>query len=181
MVIYGAGVIGCEYASIFSGLGIKVDLINSRDYLLNFLDGEISDALGYHLRDKGILVRHMEEFESLNMTEGCVVVHLQSGKRIKADALLWYNSRSGNTDRLNLEQAGLAANHRGQLDVNDQYQTAQQHIYAAGDVTGWPSLASASYDQGRAVVAAIIGEPVRRVIDVTTCRRSAQWAKRKRS
>ena len=94
--------IACEYASIFAGLGIKVDLINSRDRLLSFLDGEISDALGYHLRDKGVLVRHSEEFESLETNESGIILKLVSGKRIKADALLWCNGRTGNTDNLNL-------------------------------------------------------------------------------
>lgn len=168
MVIFGAGVIGCEYASIFSGLGIKVDLINSRDHLLNFLDGEISDALSYHLRDKGVLVRHMEEFESLQGSDHGITLNLESGKRIRSDALLWCNGRSGNTERLQLENAGLVANHRGQIDVDDEYRTAQPNIYAAGDVIGWPSLASASYDQGRAVVASIMGEPVRKVVDAPT-------------
>lgn len=168
MVIYGAGVIGCEYASIFSGMGVKVDLINNRDKLLSFLDGEISDALSYHLRDKGVLVRHMEEFERLDASDHGIVLNLQSGKRIKADALLWSNGRSGNTERLRLENVGLIANHRGQLEVDDMYRTVQPNIYAAGDVIGWPSLASASYDQGRAVVAAIVGEPVRKVVDAPT-------------
>lgn len=168
MVIYGAGVIGCEYASIFSGLGIKVDLINNREHLLSFLDGEISDALGYHLRDKGVLVRHMEEFASIQASDHGIVLHLQSGKRIKADCLLWCNGRSGNTERLQLENVGLSANHRGQIEVDDVYRTVQPNIYAAGDVIGWPSLASASYDQGRAVVAAITGEEVRKVVDAPT-------------
>ncbi len=168
LVIYGAGVIGCEYASIFAGLGIKVDLINSRDRLLSFLDGEISDALGYHLRDKGVLVRQSEEFESLETNESGIILKLVSGKRIKADALLWCNGRTGNTENLNLPAAGLMANHRGQIDVNKHYATAVPTIYAAGDVIGWPSLASASYDQGRAVVSAIIGEEVRSVVDAPT-------------
>lgn len=168
LIIYGAGVIGCEYASIFSGLGIKVDLINTREHLLEFLDSEISDALSYHLREKGVLVRQLEEFESLQATDHGVVLKLQSGKRIKADALLWCNGRSGNTERLQLQNVGLTANHRGQIEVDDEYRTAQPNIYAAGDVIGWPSLASASYDQGRAVVSAIIGETVRRVTDAPT-------------
>ena len=168
LIIYGAGVIGCEYASIFSGLGIKVDLINSREHLLNFLDGEISDALSYHLRDKGVLVRHMEDFDSVSATDHGVVLNLKSGKRIKADALLWCNGRSGNTDRLALENAGLEADHRGQIEVDNEYRTKQGNIFGAGDVIGWPSLASASYDQGRAVVAAITGEPVRVVTDAPT-------------
>jgi NAD(P) transhydrogenase len=168
LVIFGAGVIGCEYASIFSGLGIKVDLINSREHLLTFLDGEISDALSYHLRDKGVLVRQGEEFEALEANDAGIVLKLVSGKRIRADALLWCNGRTGNTDSLALENAGLSANHRGQIDVNSSYTTVVPHIYAAGDVIGWPSLASASYDQGRAVVSAILGEDVRSVVDAPT-------------
>ena len=155
LIIFGAGVIGCEYASIFSGLGIKVDLINTRERLLSFLDGEISDALSYHLRDRGVLVRNSEEFESLDATCSGVELKLASGKRIKADALLWSNGRTGNTDRINLAAAGLEANHRGQIEVDKQYRTAKPHIFAAGDVIGWPSLASASYDQGRSVTDAI--------------------------
>lgn len=168
MVIFGAGVIGCEYASIFSGLGIKVDLINSRDHLLTFLDGEITDALSYHLRDRGVLVRHSEEFETVEADDEQVLLKLASGKRIKADALLWCNGRSGNTEELDLEKANLSANHRGQIEVDANYRTSQSHIYAAGDVIGWPSLASASYDQGRAVAAAITNNPVRRVSDAPT-------------
>ena len=168
LIIYGAGVIGCEYASIFSGLGVKVDLINSRDSLLEFLDTEITDALSYHLRDKGVLVRHSEQFDRLEATDEMVTLYLKSGKRIKADALLWCNGRSGNTETLNLEAAGLTANKRGQIEVDDEYRTANPHVYAAGDVIGWPSLASASYDQGRAVVDSITGAPVRKVTDAPT-------------
>ena len=91
MIIYGAGVIGCEYASIFSGLGVRVDLINTRDQLLSFLDHEISDALSYHLREGGVMVRHQEEFGSLTLDDKSVTLHVKSGKRIYADALLWSN------------------------------------------------------------------------------------------
>ena len=168
IIIYGAGVIGCEYASIFAGLGIKVDLINTRDRLLSFLDDEISDALSYYLRDTGVMVRHCEEYKTIEGDETSVTMHLQSGKRLRADALLWCNGRTGNTDSLKLEAVSLEANHRGQLDVNQRYQTEVENIYAAGDVIGWPSLASASYDQGRSVAAAIVGEPCRFVIDAPT-------------
>jgi NAD(P) transhydrogenase len=168
LIIYGAGVIGCEYASIFSGLGIKVDLINSRDRLLSFLDDEISDALSYHLRDGGVMVRHQELFESLTSSDNGITLHLKSGKRIKADALLWCNGRSGNTDKLDLPKIGLTANHRGQVKVDEQYQTDTKGVYAAGDVVGWPSLASASYDQGRALVDGILGKDVRFVEDAPT-------------
>ena len=168
IVIFGAGVIGCEYASIFAGLGLKVDLINSRDRLLSFLDDEISDALSYHLRSGGVMVRHSEIFDSAEYSDKGVTVHLRSGKHISADALLWSNGRSGNTDALNLEAVGLAADSRGQLKVDQCYRTETPNIYAAGDVIGWPSLASASFDQGRSVVDAILGRDVRFIADAPT-------------
>lgn len=158
MIIYGAGVIGCEYASIFSGLGVLVDLVDTRDQLLNFLDDEISDALSYHLRNSNVLIRHNEEYERIEGTENGVVLHLKSGKKLKADALLWCNGRTGNTDQLGLENVGLAANSRGQIEVNEHYQTAVPNIYAAGDVIGWPSLASAAYDQGRSAAGNIMDD-----------------------
>lgn len=169
ILIYGAGVIGCEYASIFSGLGIKVELINSFDYLLAFLDDEISVALNYHLRDMGVMVRHREEYDHLEATDDGVVLHLKSGKRLRGDALLWSNGRTGNTDQLNLEAVGLEADQRGQLQVDKHYQTETPNIYAVGDVIGWPSLASAAYDQGRSAAAFSRGkERVRYVDDVPT-------------
>ncbi len=168
MIIYGAGVIGCEYASIFSGLGVRVDLINNRDRLLSFLDDEISDALSYHLRDSGVTVRHSEEYKSIEPNEHSVTLHLQSGKRLRADAILWCNGRTGNTDRLNLAATGLEADHRGNLKVDECYRTKVPNIYAVGDVVGWPSLASASFDQGRAVAHAISGGPCKPVTGVPT-------------
>ncbi len=168
MIIYGAGVIGCEYASIFHGLGLKVDLINSRDRLLEFLDDEISDALSYHLRENGVMVRHGEAFESCEANDHGVTLNLKSGKRIKADALLWSNGRTGNTDTLNLQSVGLEANHRGQIKVDEHYRTEVPNIYAAGDVIGWPSLASASYDQGRSVIDVITGREARFIRDAPT-------------
>ena len=168
IIIYGAGVIGCEYASIFAALGIKVDLINSREHLLEFLDDEISDALSYHLRDMGVTVRHREEYAKVIGSERGVVMEMQSGKRISADALLWCNGRSGNTATLGLDNVGLEANHRGQLSVDDHYCTSVENIFAVGDVIGWPSLASASYDQGRAVAAAIVGRGHRVIEDAPT-------------
>lgn len=168
LIIFGAGVIGCEYASIFSGLGIKVDLINGRERLLSFLDDEISDALSYHLRDNGVMVRHSEEHEAIEASSSGVMVRLKSGKRIKADALLWCNGRTGNTDGLGLEAIGLEANHRGQIKVDRQYRTDLENVFAAGDVIGWPSLASASYDQGRSLVDAMMGNEARYIEDAPT-------------
>jgi NAD(P) transhydrogenase len=147
--IYGAGVIGCEYASIFANLGIKVNLVNTQDKLLSFLDDEITDALSYHLREQGVIIRHQEQYERVEGRERDVVLHLASGKHIRCDLLLWANGRAGNTDRLGLETLPLPVNGRGQLTVNENYQTALPHIYAVGDVIGPPALASAAYDQGR--------------------------------
>ncbi|MCK5894576.1 MAG: Si-specific NAD(P)(+) transhydrogenase [Endozoicomonadaceae bacterium] len=149
IIIYGAGVIGCEYASILSGLGVLVDLVDTRDRLLSFLDNEISDALGYHLRKTNVLIRHNEEYQKIEGLDNGVIMHMKSGKKIKANALLWANGRSGNTKNLGLENIGLKANNRGQITVNEYYQTDVENIYAVGDVIGWPSLASAAYDQGR--------------------------------
>lgn len=168
IIIYGAGVIGCEYASIFSGLGMRVDLINNRERLLSFLDDEISDALSYHLRDNGVTVRHSEEYEAIEANGNSVTLFLQSGKRLKADAILWCNGRSGNTEQLNLAAIGLEADHRGNLTVDQTYRTQVENIYAVGDVIGWPSLASSSYGQGRAVSGGIFGEECRSVQDVPT-------------
>jgi NAD(P) transhydrogenase len=149
VTIFGAGVIGCEYASIFRGLGIKVNLVHSRDKLLAFLDDEIIDALSYHLREQGVLLRHNEQFERAEGCDDGVVLTLQSGKRIKTDILLWANGRIGNSQDMGLEAIGITPNDRGQIKVNDDFQTCLPHIYAAGDVIGPPSLASAAYDQGR--------------------------------
>ena len=149
ITIYGAGVVGCEYASIFRNLGAKVNLVNTRDKLLSFLDDEIIDALAYHLRDGGVLIRNNEEAERVTPQDDGVVLTLRSGKKLKSDVLLWANGRTGNTDGLGLEAIGVTANSRGQLAVDENYRTAVPHVYAVGDVVGFPSLASAAYDQGR--------------------------------
>jgi NAD(P) transhydrogenase len=156
IIIYGAGVIGCEYASIFRGLGVKVDLINTRDRLLSFLDTEMSDSLSYHLWNNGVVIRHGEQFQQVETTDNAVIMHLESGKKMKADCLLFANGRTGNTKDLDLAAAGLTADGRGLLTVNDCYQTAVDNIYAVGDVIGYPSLASAAFDQGRIAASAIL-------------------------
>ncbi|MEW9799599.1 Si-specific NAD(P)(+) transhydrogenase [Alteromonas sp. CYL-A6] len=156
IIIYGAGVIGSEYASIFRGMGVKVDLVNMRDRLLSFLDAEISDALSYHLWNNGVLIRHNETYTSVEGHDDCVVLNLESGKRMKADCLLFANGRTGNTDMLDLGKVGLKADSRGQLNVNENYQTEVENIYAVGDVIGYPSLASAAYNQGRFAAQAML-------------------------
>ena len=158
IIIYGAGVIGSEYASIFTGLGCKVDLINNQTKLLSYLDGEISDALAHDFRQFGVVIRNNEEIDHLETHDDYVILHLKSGKKIKSDAILWCNGRSGNTEGLNVEALGLKPNSRGQLKVDNTYRTDVENIYAAGDVIGWPSLASAAYDQGRCAAAFMVGD-----------------------
>ena len=155
LTIYGAGVIGCEYASIFCNLDVKVNLVNTRDRLLSFLDDEITDALSYHLRHQGVVIRNNEEYELVEAQDNGVVLHCRSGKKFKTDLLLWANGRSGNTAGMNLKESGIGVNHRGQVEVDECYRTSQSHVYAVGDLVGPPGLASASYDQGRFVGAHI--------------------------
>lgn len=146
--IFGAGVIGCEYASMFKNLGAKVNLINTRDQLLEFLDDEIIDALSYHLRERGVVIRHREQFKHVEPVEDGVILHLVSGKQIKTDILLWAAGRAGNTDNLGLETVDITPNKRGQIEVDEHFR-AKDRIFAVGDVIGNPSLASAAYVQGR--------------------------------
>ncbi|HOI28151.1 MAG TPA: Si-specific NAD(P)(+) transhydrogenase [Melioribacteraceae bacterium] len=149
LTIYGAGVIGCEYASIFRGLSIKVNLINTRHQLLSFLDDEIIDALAYHLRENGVLIRHNEEYEKVVPDDKGVTIYLKSNKQIRSEYLLWAQGRTGNSQNMGLEEMGIIPDGRGSIPVNQYYQTVVPHIYAVGDVIGYPSLASAAYDQGR--------------------------------
>ncbi len=157
IAIFGAGVVGCEYASMFRNLQIKIDLINSRSRLLDFLDDEIADALSYHMRQRGIVVRHDESYEDIQGQDDGVVVRLKSGKQIKSDIMLWAAGRTGNSDNLGTDKIGLEPDSRGNLEVNDNFQTATENIYAVGDVIGFPSLASAAHTQGRAAARAILG------------------------
>ena len=156
VTIYGAGVIGCEYASIFINLGAKVNLVNTQDRLLSFMDEEIAEALSYHLREQGCVIRHNEQFAGVTARDNDVVLELASGRRIKSDILLWANGRTGNSGNMGLEALGIMPNSRGQLTVNGYYQTNVPHIYAAGDVTGPPALASAAYVQGAYAVEHIL-------------------------
>ena len=149
MTIYGAGVIGCEYGSMFRNLNVKLNLVNTRQRVLEFLDDEICDALAYHMRDTGVRIRNNETLERVEPFDDHVIVHLKSGKQLKSDVMLFANGRAGNTEDLGLENTGIEPNHRCQIDVNEHFQTSQSHIYAVGDVIGVPSLASAAYIQGR--------------------------------
>lgn len=151
VTIFGAGVIGSEYASIFANLDVKVNLVNTRDSLLSFLDDEITDALSYHLREQGVFIMHNESMDHVEMDGDQVVLHCKSGKKVRSDLLFWANGRSGNTDDMGLETIGIESDRRGNIPVDENFRTSQAHIYAVGDVVGSPALASASYDQGRFV------------------------------
>ncbi len=149
LIVVGGGVIGVEYASMFALLDVRVILVEKRPRLLEFVDSEIVEALSYHLRDTRVTMRLGEEVQSVEETPGGVVANLVSNKRISGDALLYAVGRQGTADELNLSAAGLQPDDRGRLSVNEHFQTSQPHIYAAGDVVGFPSLASVSTEQGR--------------------------------
>jgi NAD(P) transhydrogenase len=170
MLVVGGGVIGTEYASMLQALGVHVTLIEGRPRILEFLDSEISEALQYHLRQSGMTLRMGEKVVKIRLVDrpkGARSVHnvmaeatLESDKTLRADCLLYAIGRQGATDGLNLEKAGLKADDRGRINVNESYQTAVPHIYAAGDVIGFPALASTSMEQGRAAAGHMFGEPV---------------------
>jgi len=157
MTVYGAGVVGCEYASMFRNLNVKVNLVNTRSRLLEFLDDEITDALSYHMRDRGVLIRHNELMDRIEPRDDSVILHLKSGKALKTDIFLFAAGRSGNVKDLGLEVLDLQPDERGYLATNEYYQTQVPHVYAVGDVVGFPSLASAAYTQGRAAAKHILG------------------------
>lgn len=149
MIVYGAGIVGCEYTSIFRALNMKVTLINTHDKLLGFLDEEISGALSYHLREKGVHIKQGERYSSIDVRDRCVIVTLKSGKKIRGDALLVTLGRLGNSRFLGLDELGIKTTQKEHIKVNGRYQTSVPNIYAVGDVTGYPGLASSAYDQGR--------------------------------
>ena len=153
LAVVGAGVIGLEYASIFAALGVRVTIIDKRAHLLPFIDGEIMDTLAYQLRQSRVTLRLGEEVGGMDTIEDengvHVKIHLDSGKQIITEKALYSIGRTGATESLNLEAAGLAADNRGRLKVNSSYQTEVSNIYAVGDVIGFPSLAATSMEQGR--------------------------------
>jgi NAD(P) transhydrogenase len=162
LIVVGGGVIGVEYACMFAILGVRVILVEKRPRLLEFADNEIVEALSYHLRDHRVTMRLNEEVASVEETaEGGVVANLKSNKRIVGDALLYAVGRAGNVDELNLAAAGLEADNRGRIAVDGDYQTKVPGIYAAGDVIGFPSLASVSQEQGRTAAAHAFGVKIR--------------------
>lgn len=151
IIIVGAGVVGLEYASFMAALGSDVILIDQRPVVLDFVDREITDMLCYHLRRLGVTFRLGEQVTQVGIDAvgNRVFAQLESGKKALSDALMYAVGRQGNADQLHLEEAGLSCDVRGRLRVNEFYQTEVSHIYAAGDVIGFPALASTSMEQGR--------------------------------
>lgn len=161
LIIVGAGIIGIEYASMFAALGVKVSLLDQRPILLDFVDREIVESLGFQLRQLGTVFRLGEKVVSSGYDEerGRVFAKLESGKSVHGQNLLYTIGRQANSDLLNIAAAGLQADPRGKLAVNEHFQTAVPHIYAAGDVIGFPALASTSMEQGRLASCHMFGKP----------------------
>ncbi|MEX0693468.1 MAG: Si-specific NAD(P)(+) transhydrogenase [Rhodospirillales bacterium] len=153
LVVVGAGVIGIEYATIFATLGVRVTVIDKRTRLLPFVDEEVIDTLAHLMRQERVTLRLGEEVSGIALADGergqKVHIHLESGKHIVCETVLYSIGRTGATETLNLPAAGIPADARGRITVNAQYQTDVEHIYAVGDVIGFPSLASTSMEQGR--------------------------------
>ncbi|MGI9072066.1 MAG: Si-specific NAD(P)(+) transhydrogenase [Bryobacteraceae bacterium] len=162
LLVVGGGVVGVEYTCMFAALGVRVTLIERRPRLLEFADSEIVEALSYHLRDHRVTMRLNEEVQSVEETaDGAgVIAYLESNKKVPGDALLYAVGRQGNVDELDLPAAGLEADSRGRIAVNEHYQTSQPNIYAVGDVIGFPSLASVSMEQGRIAAAHAFNKPI---------------------
>ena len=162
LIVVGGGVIGVEYACMFATLGVRVIIVEKRPRLLEFADTEMVEALTYHMRDQRATLRLSEEVESVEeLPDGKVAANLVSKKRIIADALLYAVGRQGNVDALDLAAAGVECDDRGRIKVNEDYRTSQPHIFAVGDVIGFPSLASVSMEQGRIASARAFDLPVK--------------------
>ena len=157
LAVIGGGVIGCEYASIFMALGVKVTLVDGRDRLLPFLDSEISDRLRDRLAELGMNFWFNERPVKVGNSAAGAKLTMKSGKVLETDAALFAAGRRAAVDGLALEKAGLAVNDRGYLAVDENYRTAVANIYAAGDVIGFPALASTSMEQGRVAVCHAFG------------------------
>jgi NAD(P) transhydrogenase len=160
MLVVGAGVIGIEYASMFAALGCKVTVVESRDRMLDFCDIEVVEALKYHLRDLAVTFRFGETVAAVERHPRGALAIMASGKRIPAEVVMYSAGRQGMTDSLRLEKAGLGADKRGRVTVDEYFRTEVPNIYAVGDVIGFPALAATSMEQGRLAAHHACGEPV---------------------
>ncbi len=166
MVVVGAGVIGIEYASMFAALGTRVTVVEQRDSMLDFCDSEVVEALKFQLRDLSVTFRFGERVAAVETGERGTITTLASGKRIPADNVLYSSGRQGVTAELNLPAAGLAADQRGRIAVGPDYRTDVKHIFAVGDVIGFPALAATSMEQGRLAAYAAFDEPASTLHDI---------------
>ncbi|MEU2776342.1 Si-specific NAD(P)(+) transhydrogenase, partial [Streptomyces sp. NPDC007162] len=160
MVIVGAGVIGMEYASMFAALGSKVTVVEKRAAMLDMCDVEVVESLKYHLRDLAVTFRFGETVAAVERHPRGTLTVLESGKKIPADTVMYSAGRQGLTDELDLGKAGLSADPRGRIKVDEHFRTEVPHIYAVGDVIGFPALAATSMEQGRVAAYHAFGEPV---------------------
>jgi NAD(P) transhydrogenase len=166
MTIVGAGVIGVEFTSMFAAMGTRVTLVDARERLLPYIDREISIALQYLLRRRNVTFRFEEEVTGVERDDGKVTTHLKSGKDIGSHTLLYATGRQGATAGLALDKAGLKADKRGRIAVDEQFRTDVPHIFAVGDVSGPPGLAATSMEQGRIAALHAFGEPVQQLPDL---------------
>jgi NAD(P) transhydrogenase len=168
IIVIGAGVVGLEYASFMAALGAEVTLIDQRQVILEFVDRQIVEALSYHLRQLGVTFRLGEKVTHVGIdpVRDRVFAQLESGKKVQGGALVYAVGRQANGDRLGLEATGLAADSRGRLKVNQFFQTEVPHIYAAGDLIGFPALASTSMEQGRLAACHMFGIPFEHMPDL---------------
>jgi len=163
LVVVGAGIIGIEYASIFAALGTKVTVIEQREKMLEFCDEEVVEALQFHLRGLAVTFRFREVVESVEVHEEGSLAVLNSGKVVAADVVMYSAGRQGATDGLNLEAVGITPDKRGRITVDEHYRTNVPHVYAVGDVIGFPALASTSMEQGRLAALHAFGEPLAQI------------------
>ncbi|MEB3022498.1 Si-specific NAD(P)(+) transhydrogenase [[Mycobacterium] crassicus] len=166
MVVVGAGVIGIEYASMFAALGTRVTVVEKRDSMLEFCDPEVVEALRFHLRDLAVTFRFGEEVTGVDVSATGTVTTLASGKQIPAETVMYSAGRQGHTAHLDLATAGLESDARGRIVVDDTYRTSVDHIYAVGDVIGFPALAATSMEQGRLAAYHAFGEPTDGITDL---------------
>jgi NAD(P) transhydrogenase len=161
LTVIGAGVIGVEYATIFSALDVAVSLVEARATILDFIDHELIGDFLHQLRDRGLTLRFGAKVERIELERGWPVTVLEGGRRVRSEMLLYAAGREGGTDTLGLEACGLSRDSRGRLKVDpNTFQTEVAHIYAAGDVVGFPSLASTSMEQGRIAACHAFGIPM---------------------
>ncbi|MEH0349514.1 Si-specific NAD(P)(+) transhydrogenase [Rhodococcus qingshengii] len=166
MVVVGAGVIGIEYASMFAALGTKVTVVEKRTSMLDFCDPEVIESLRFHLRDLAVTFRFGGEVTAVDVGANGTLTTLRSGKQIPAETVMYSAGRQGLTAPLALENAGLEADERGRIYVDDNFRTKVEHIYAVGDVIGFPALAATSMDQGRLAAYHAFDEPGAKLMDL---------------